>query len=195
MGYFRLDRDSDKDSTIVIFVNTDPPEEQEVSLPLSSVFNIESVDIGYSYSVIFTEKHNLGLGLGIALQNLEFGFEPSPNCDNPNCDRVEPRSAKATAPLPTFKIVYQYAINDKWIVDTDIGYLALELELDADSNEDLEGRIWNVSAGIRWKTWDHVGFQVSYKYFDVDVDYQKRSLVAEADYDYRGFLLGIDAYF
>ena len=196
LNYFKLDRNSTQDSTISIFIQPDPnqpPIEEEVTLPLSSVFNIESMDITYSFSAIAKEKHNLGLGIGLAVQDLEFGFKPSENCTGSLCDLVEPRSAKATAPLPTFKVLYQYAINDKWILAANVGYFALSLELD--NKEDLSGQIIDAGASISWKTWEHVGFALGYKYFDVDLDYQKRELVAKADYDYRGFILGVEAYY
>ena len=44
----------------------------------------------------------------------------------------------------------------------------------------------------------HVGFNFGYKYFDVDLDYERSGTIpykAAADYDYRGFVLGVDAYF
>jgi hypothetical protein len=198
INYFKLDRSSSQDSTLRVLVpNLDPPPTAvviDVTLPISAVFNIESVDITYAFSAIFTEKHNLAFGLGLALQNLQFGYRPSENCTNEVlCSLVEPREAKATAPLPTFKAIYQYAINDKWLVDTSLGLFAVDLELD--DTEDLDGEIWNISAGILWKTWDHVGFNLGYKYFDVDINYQKRDLIAAAKYKYSGFVLGINAFF
>jgi hypothetical protein len=203
LNYFKLDRSSDQDVAIDFFVNIDdvvPPinEEGSVELPISSVFNIESVDITYAFSAIFTEKHNLAFGLGLALQHLQFGFRPSSNCTGEYCSQVEPAEAKVTAPLPTFKVIYQYAINDKWLVNTDIGYFELDLELEKEKGERMSGRIWNVSAAIQWKTWKHAGFNLGYKYFDVDLDYERNGTIpykAAADYDYRGFIVGLDGYF
>ena len=204
MNYFKLDRSSDKDVAIDFFINiddVDPPisEEGSVELPISSVFNIKSIDITYAFSAIFTQKHNLAFGIGLALQNLQFGFKPSANCTGEYCSQVEPKEAKATAPLPTFKVVYQYAINDKWIVNTDLGYFALDLELEKEKGEEISGRILNLSAAIQWKTWDHVGFNLGYKFFDVDLDYERLGgtipYKATADYDYRGFVLGLDGFF
>ena len=197
-NYFKLDRSSTQESTINIFLPdpsdpSAPPEEGDVTLPLSAVFNIESFDITYAFSAIANEKHNLAIGLGLAIQDLQFGFEPSASCDVPVCDLVEPREATTTAPLPTLKLVYQYAINEKWIVGANLGYFALSLELD--DKEDLSGRIVDAGAVVRWKTWKHVGFNLGYKYFDVDFEYAKRDLRAEADYDYRGFALGIEAFY
>jgi hypothetical protein len=202
-NYFKLDRSSDQDVAVDFFINiddADPPidEKFSVELPISSVFNIQSIDITYAFSAIFTQKHNLAFGLGLALQQLEFGFRPSDNCTGVYCSQVEPKEAKATAPLPTFKVVYQYAINDKWIVDTNIGYFALDLELDSEKGENMSGQIVNASAAIQWKTWDHVGFNLGYKYFDVDLDYERSGTIpykATADYDYRGLVLGVDAFF
>ena len=195
-NYFKLDHSATQDSTIGYFLDTDPPTEGEVTLPLSAVFNIESFDITYAFSAIANEKHNLAIGLGLAVQDLEFGYQPSSECDveaGDLCSLVEPRSAKATAPLPTLKLIYQYAITEKWIVAANVGYFALSLELD--DKEDLSGQIWDIGAIVRWKTWEHVGFNFGYKFFDVDFDYKKRDLIAAADYDYRGFALGIEAYY
>jgi len=199
LNYFKLDRDSDKDVALRVFVDeTECAGGCDVQLPISAVFDIESVDLSYAFSAIFTEKHNLAFGLGLALQNLKFGFKPSENCEDALCSLIEPKEAKATAPLPTLKVIYQYAINDKWYVNTDLGYFALDLELDDEKGENIGGRIWNVSAGIQWKTWKHVGFSLGYKYFDVDLDYERSGTIpykAAADYDYRGFVLGLDGYF
>jgi hypothetical protein len=202
LNYFKLDRDSNKDVELLVFIPEVCEPDCSVQLPISSLFNIESVDITYAFSAIFTEKHNLAFGLGLALQHLQFGFKPSENCvptlGEEICDRVKPQEMKATAPLPTFKVVYQYAINDKWIVNTDMGYFALSLELDKDNGEEMSGRIVNASAGIQWKTWKHVGFNLGYKLFDVDLEYERSGTIpykAEANYDYHGFILGIDGYF
>jgi hypothetical protein len=199
VNYFKLDRSATQDSTIDIAVTNDsPPPDyltESITLPLSAVFNIQAIDVTYAFSPIFTAKHNLGLGIGLALQKLEFGYQASENCNvEPACSQFgAPRQAKSVAPLPTFKLIYQYAINDKWLIDTNIGYFALDLELD--SKENIGGQIWNASAAIHWKTWKHVGFNLSYKYFDVDLDYEKRDLQAAANYDYRGFAVGMNAYF
>lgn len=199
VNYFKLDRSSTQESTINIWAEIPPGsgtiEDTEVTLPLSATFNIESFDITYAFSPIFTEKHNLGLGIGLAVQSLQFGFRRTEECLVPDCILFgpEPREAKSTAPLPTLKLVYSYMINDKWQFRTNLGYFALELELD--SAEKIGGSIWNAEAGVRWLTWKHVGFNLGWKLFDVNIDYAKRDLRAEAEYQYSGLFLGIDAYF
>ena len=74
-----------------------------------------------------------------------------------------------------------------------MGWLAVSAEID--NNEDVSGEIWNAAANLRWKTWDHVGFNLGYNYFDVDIEYAKRNARADVIYEYKSFSLGIDGYF
>jgi hypothetical protein len=197
VNYFKLDRSATQNSTIdIIIPNPEPPPdtiEADVTLPLSAVFNIESTDITYAFSAIAKEKHNLAVGVGLAVQDLQFGFKPTEDCTDPECDLINPQEAKTTAPLPTVKLAYDYAINDKWLVGVSAGYFALSLELDSDV--DLSGRIIDLGAKVRWKTWKHAGFNLGYKFFDVDFEYEEGLFKAEADYDYRGFVLGIEGFY
>ena len=145
-NYFKLNRDASQESTLVVGIaNPAPPPDfltQEITIPVSAEFNIKSVDITYAFLPLVTPKHTLGLGIGLALQNLEFGYRASDDCTAPECDLLgEPRSVKSTAPLPTFKLTYQYAFNEKWLLAANLGYFALEFDLD--DNEKLDGQIIN----------------------------------------------------
>ena len=74
-----------------------------------------------------------------------------------------------------------------------LGWLAVELDLDADT--DLDGQIINANAGIHWNTFKNVGFFLQYQLFDVDVDYLTRGIIFAVDYDYRGPVFGVDVNF
>lgn len=196
--YFQLDRAATQDSLVTLSaVNPDPPPDflvREVELPLSAKFNIKSYNLTYAFSPLFTPRHDLAIGLGLALQKLEFGYQPTSDCNIPACDQFgDPRSVDSTAPLPTFNILYTYSFNENWQLRGNIGYLELGFELD--DNESLDGSIVNGSVGAVWAPWKHVGFSIAYKFFDVDVDYEKRDLRAKADYDYKGFVFGVSAFY
>jgi hypothetical protein len=190
-NYFKLDRSATQGDGITITIG-DETFEPAIDFPIASFFDIEAFNLLYSFSVIRNPKHELALGLGVSFQDLSFGVEQTPDCGLPPCDRKS-EVFSSTAPLPTLNARYQYAINDKWIIVTSLGWLAVSADLASD--EKLSGEIWNVDAGIRWKTWKNVGFSLLYNYFDVDVDYDKRNLKATAIYKYQGPILGINAYF
>jgi len=190
-NYFKLDRSATKGDGISITIG-DETFEPAADFPIASFFNIEAFDLLYSFSAIRNPKHELALGVGVSFQDLSFGLEQTPDCAVPPCDR-KTETFSSTAPLPTLNARYQYAINDKWIVVTNLGWLAVSADLDSD--ESLSGKIWNAEAGIRWKAWKNVGFSLLYNYFDVDVDYDKRNMKATVVYEYQGPALGINAYF
>ena len=94
-----------------------------------------------------------------------------------------------TAPLPTLKGGFTYAITDKWLFDLALGWLAVSLELD--DEEDLSGRILTATTGVRWKAFKYASFGLAYSAFDVEIDYRKRDLLGNLTYRYRGPILSV----
>jgi len=189
LNYFDLNRSGNNSAGVIIKVGD---QVINASLPVQSFFDIRSIDLMYSYSLLFREKFELALGLGIAMQELEFGLQGTDACQLPDCGSVSER-VDADAPIPTLDLRFRYAFTDKWIFDSRLGWLGAEFELD--DSQDLSGNIWNIAATLRWKAWEHFGFNAGYKYFNVDIDSQKRDLLAEIDYRYNGIVLGVEAFF
>lgn len=191
MDYFKLDRSASQFNGITITIG-DETFVPDLDFPIESYFNIEALNLLYSFSAIMNAKHELAVGVGLSLQDLEFGVEQTPDCGFPPCDRKSELLA-STAPLPTLNLRYRYAITEKWILNTGLGWLAVSADLG--SSEDLSGEIWTVNAGIQWRTWKHAGFRLAYNYLDLDVDYNEGNRKATAVYKYYGPVLGIDGYF
>ena len=96
----------------------------------------------------------LFLGLGISLQDLALGIQGTESSPIPGEDLST--TLESTAPLPTLNIGFDYAFSDKWILESRLGWLAVELDLGAD--DDLSGEIINANAGIMWRAFENVGF-------------------------------------
>jgi hypothetical protein len=194
VDYFALNRSSfEPASGSTIFVGD---IELDVKLPIESFFDVEVFDLAYSYSLLFDERKELSLGIGLSLQKFKFGLRGVPvdiGGGTVPLDELFDERVEITAPLPTFDIGYTYAFNDKWLIDANLGYLALSLQLDND--EDLSGRIISSDVSVRWKAFKYAGFRLGYQLFDVNVDYEKRQFKGELDYKYKGPLLGVEAFF
>jgi hypothetical protein len=190
-SYFKLDRGSSQGTGISIKLG-DEIFTPDVDLPIEAFFNIEATNLIYSFSAIMNEKMDLALGIGLSMQDLEFGVQQTEDCAFPPCDRKREDFA-AAAPVPTLNIRYRYAFSDKWIGALNLGWLAVSADLDND--EKIDGEVWTASAALRWKTWKNVGFNLGYNFFDLDVDWDKGNTKAAAVYSYKGFVFGIDAYF
>ena len=163
----------------------------DIDLPIQSFFDIAAHEIAYSYSLIFDEKKELHLGLGISLQDLELGIQGTASSPNPG--EIINSTLNSTAPLPTLNIGFNYAFTDKWLFISRLGWLALEFDLGAD--EDLSGQIINSVLGIHWQAFDHVGFSAQYQVMDVDADYGSEGVIFSLNYDYAGPVLGISGNF
>lgn len=186
--YFDLARSATANSTVSIGVGD---EVFDVSLPIQSYFDITTHEVSYSYSLIFDQKKELFVGLGISMQDLALGIQGTQSSPFPGEDLRT--TLESTAPLPTLNIGFDYAFSDKWLFQSRLGWLAVELDLGTD--EDLSGEIINATAGIMWRAFENVGFFAKYQLFDVNVDYVDADVRFAIDYDYYGPVLGVSANF
>ena len=186
--YFALNRSATTTSTVTIGIGG---EFFDVDLPIQSYFDISAHEISYSYSLLFDQKKDLFVGLGISMQDLALGIQGTESSPTPGEDLST--TLASTAPLPTLNVGFDYAFSDKWLFQSRLGWLAVKLDLGAE--EDLSGEIINANAGILWRAFENVGFFVKYQLFDVDVDYVDADVRFAIDYDYRGPVLGVAASF
>ena len=187
--YFQLDRSATVTSSSVTIAIGE--EEFDISLPIQSFFDITAHEIAYSYSLLFDDRKQLYLGLGISIQDLSLGIQGTESSPNPG--EIVNSTLDSTAPLPTLNVGFDYAFTDKWLFVSRLGWLAVEADFGAD--EDLSGQIINANAGIQWNVFRNVGFFLQYQVFDVDVDYKDRGVLWAIDYDYSGPVLGVDVRF
>ena len=184
-SYFELNRSSaSSDSTVTIVVGDDV---FDVELPIRSFFDVSANEIAYSYSILFREKTDLYVGIGISLQDLALGLQGTASSPNPG--EILNETVDQTAPLPTLNAGFNYAFSDKWILESKLGWLAVDANLEG--GDALDGQIISANLGIRWKAFRNVGFYAQYQLFDVDVDYLERGVKFAVNYDYQGPLVGV----
>ena len=184
VNYFDLDRSGDTISNVNIKFGD---EIISVGLPVESYFDIETLELSYAYSILFDQKKDLSVGLGISFQDIQTGIRSN------DSGAIIKEDLDIYVPLPTLNLRFQYAFTNKWIGYIGLGWLAVEAELG--DKENLDGNIWSSSAGIRYKAFDNFGVSLFYSVFDLDVDYQKRDLAGFIDYKYHGPVLGVEYFF
>lgn len=187
--YFQLDRSASVSSSSVTIAIGE--EQFDITLPIQSFFDITAHEIAYSYSLLFDERKQLYLGLGISVQDLSLGIQGTASSPNPGA--IISSTLDSTAPLPTLNVGFDYAFTDRWLFVSRLGWLAVEADFGTD--EELSGKIINANAGIQWNAFRTVGFFLQYQVFDVDVDYIDRGALFAIDYDYTGPVLGVDIRF
>lgn len=57
--------------------------------------------------------------------------------------------------------------------------------------DDYSGHMWNTSAGVSYQAWEHVGFDLSWQYFNVNISADKENWKGGADMTYSGPVLAV----
>jgi len=183
--YLNLDRSGDSISSFDIRFGD---QVFQANLPLQAYFDVEILNFGYSYSILFDEKKDWSVGFALSFQDLEVGLQGT--VVGQPLELSE--SDSVLAPLPTFTTRFSYALTPKWILDTGAGFFTIGADL---GDGKLDGTIINLSAGLRWKPSERLSLSLVYKYFDVDVDVEESRLNWAVDYHYDGPCILIGAHF
>ena len=174
-SYFELHRDGSEITQTEIRIGDTV---FNVNLPVSSFFDIEALSASYHYSVLFDAKKELTLGIGLAVQDLTFGFQGNQG------GNITAETSELTAPLPTFGLSGGYAFTDKWIFRGSVGVFAISLNWEDADN--FGGTIVDVNAALFYQAFKHFRFGLSYNYFDVNVDWTKKGRFVDVNYLYHG---------
>lgn len=184
LDIFRLDRSGSAITATDIQIGD---ETFTVNLPISSFFDMQVTSVGYNYSFIFDEKKELAFSVGLSVQDLAFGLT-----GNGGVGIIEVGSG-ITAPVPTFGLNGGYAFTDKWIGKAGIGVFSFDLSI---TDEDqLSGEIQTGFVSIQHNTFEHVHFGLSYRHYNLRVDWNDSGLVTTVAYRYRGPVLSVKGAF
>ena len=130
-------------------------------------------------------KHEFGLGLG--LHWLEIGaFVDGEIFVNDETVGIERRSVNAEIPLPNIGGWYNYAFSSKWMVSGHVDWLSASIG-------DASGGLWNASAGINFQAFRHVGFNLNYQVFSLDIDIDKVDWGGSTEITYSGPFISLNA--
>lgn len=193
IDYFKLDRSGfgNVPADVSVCPEGEPCIPIDPEWDVNAFIDTEVINFGYDYSIIFNEKMNWSIGLGLSAQDFAVGLLTE--------DPIEPGvpiegESDFTAPLPTLATVFNYALTDKWILDVAVNWL--EIDLDLDSSGKFDGRISNFDVGVRWQAFKNVGFALKYSSFDLDIEIDDgEDIAGKVEYSYRGPRLGVNVYF
>jgi hypothetical protein len=184
LDVFNLDRSGSAITTTEIRIGD---EIFSANLPISSFMDMKVTSLGYSYSIVFDEKKELAISAGLSVQDIKFGF-----FGNGSSGIIEADSG-ITAPVPSFGLNGGYAFTDKWVGRA--GFALFSFDLDLSNENQLSGEVLNGFASIEHLTFEHVGFGLSYNYFDIRVNWNESGLIKTVGYVYQGPMITVKAAF
>lgn len=144
--------------------------------------------LSYSYSFLFDETRDFYGGIGIANIDIEVSIRDTE-------ELLRPIKSGGSAPIPSFLVGYDWAINDRWIWRNSANILALSLSLDDDV--DYSGTVFGIVTKVEWRVLRHISLTASYEYnyFDVEADEKGDPFKLTYEDRYHGPTIGVSLQF
>ena len=97
---------------------------------------------------------------------------------------VQRAEVGANQPLPNIGGWYNYSPAKKWLIHARVDWISANIG-------DYDGSLWNASLGVAYQPWRHVGFDLYWQYFGVNLKVDKDDWMGGADLSYSGPVLGM----
>ena len=133
----------------------------------------------------FIKNEQTEFGLGIGLHNLDLSvyIEGEFIIDDETTE-VQRSEVSGNQPLPNIGGWYNYSPGKKWLIHGRIDWISAEIG-------SYDGSLWNTSVGVAYQPWRHVGFDLYWQYFNLDLKVDKNSWKGGAKMTYSGPVLGM----
>jgi len=136
-------------------------------------------------SLIRKPQHDLGIGVG--LHSLKLGaFIEGEVLLQDGTAKFRRDDASTTAPLPNIGLWYNYSPVRNWLIHGRIDWLSASIG-------DYDGTFWNNSIGVDYQLARHFGVDLSYQFFDIDLDIKKSHWNGGVNMTYKGPVLSVTA--
>jgi hypothetical protein len=134
-------------------------------------------------SLFKNERNDFGLGIGIHNLDLSVYIEGEIKIDDETTGNLRDEDS-ASQILPNIGGWYNYSPGKRWLLHGRVDWISANIG-------DYDGTLWNVSAGVNYQAWRHVGIDLSWQYFDVQLEVDKSDWVGGAKMTYSGPVLAV----
>jgi len=136
-------------------------------------------------SFVKNEQHDFGVGLGIHNLDLSAFIGGEVIVDGVSTG-YKKLPANGSQLLPNLGTWYMFSPASKWLLHGRVDWMSANIG-------DYDGTMWNVNAGVNFQAWRHVGFDLSYQYFNLDLKVDSVDWVGGADTTYSGPVISVTA--
>ena len=144
-------------------------------------FEVIRLFLGRSF--VKNEQHDFGAGLGI--HNLDLSaFIGGEIMINDVTTGYQRGNAGTSRILPNLGTWYNFSPASRWLLHGRVDWISAEIGK-------YDGTLWNTNVGVNFQAWRHVGFDLSYQYFNLDLTVDKSDWRGGADMTYSGPVISV----
>lgn len=130
------------------------------------------------------EQNDFGLGIGI--HNLDISaYIEGEVLANEEGSGVRKADVGASQILPNIGGWYNYSPAKRWLLQGRVDWLNANLG-------DYDGGLWNVSVGVAYQPWRHVGFDLYWQYFSLHLDVDSSDWKGSTKMSYSGPVFAVN---
>ena len=146
---------------------------------------LEIVRLFLGRSFVHNEQHDFGVGVGIHNLDLSafIGGEILADDETTGYERADVGGSQI---LPNIGTWYNFSPASRWLLHGRVDWISANIG-------DYDGTMWNANLGVNFQAWRHVGFDLSYQYFNINLNVDKSDWRGGVDMTYSGPVLGVTA--
>lgn len=129
------------------------------------------------------ERNDFGLGVGIHNLKIKAFIEGEIIVDEQTTE-IQEAAVSESQILPNIGGWYGFSPAKNWLLHARVDWIGASIG-------DYDGHMWNMNAGVNWQAFEHVGFDLSWQYFTLDVSVDSDDWTGGADMTYSGPVIAI----
>ncbi len=134
-------------------------------------------------SIVKNQRHDFGIGAGLHNLDLSTFIEGNAQIDD-NDTGFRRSEASNNQPLPNIGFWYNVSPARNWLIHARIDWISASIG-------DYDGTLWNAAAGVNYQAFRHVGFDLTYQYFNLNANINGSNWNGGVDVQYRGPVLAV----
>jgi len=144
---------------------------------------VTRVFIGRSF--VKNQQHDFGVGAGLHNLDMSVFIEGDIKINDGSTEFFRGEAEKSQ-PLPNVGVWYNFSPARKWLLHGRVDWISASIG-------DYDGTLWNAEIGINYQAFRHVGFDLSYQYFNLNLGINSTDWRGEIDMTYSGPVLAVTA--
>ncbi|MBT8052758.1 MAG: hypothetical protein HKN57_02925 [Xanthomonadales bacterium] len=129
------------------------------------------------------DRNDFGLGVGLHDLKLDLYIEGEIKL-NDDTTGVRRYPVGASQVLPNIGAWYNFSPAKKWLIHGRVDWISASIG-------DYNGHMWNANAGINYQAFRHVGFDLSWQYFNLNANVDSDDWNGGVDLQYSGPVIAI----
>ncbi len=139
----------------------------------------------FGYSLFKNDRNDFGIGAGIHNLDLSAYIEGEINTSEGTTGQQR-AEVGASQILPNVGTWYNFSPARRWLLHARLDWIGASIG-------DYDGNMWNATAGVNFQAFRHVGFDLYWQYFNMNVNVNKADWRGGVDLTYSGPVFAITA--